>query len=89
MKISDCEPSVSPDGNAVTFTLSVRGHEAQAVITRDALEKYFWLPPGADVTRTLRTFEDGHSRIISVAQRKFLARPEEQLSLTARDFVSS
>jgi hypothetical protein len=89
MKISDCEPSVSPDGNAVTFTLSVRGLQAHAVITRDALEKHFWLPPGADVTRTLRTFEDGHNRIISVAQRKFLARPEEQLSLTAKDFVSS
>jgi hypothetical protein len=87
VKISDCEPSVSADGHMVTFTLSVRGRETQAVITRDALEKHFWLPSGADVTRTLRTFEDGHNRIISVAQRKFLARPDEQLSLTANDFA--
>jgi hypothetical protein len=72
----------------VTFTLSVRGRETQAAITRDALEKHFWLPSGADVARTLRTFEDGHSRIISVAQRKFLARPEGQLSLTANDFAN-
>ncbi|MEM5461926.1 DUF1488 family protein [Paraburkholderia phytofirmans] len=57
-------------------------------MARDALEEHFWLPRGADATRTLRTFQDGRNRIVAVAQRKLLARPDEPLWLTVNDFVA-
>ncbi|MFM0015991.1 DUF1488 family protein [Paraburkholderia sediminicola] len=88
MEVFDRAPAVSPDGRAVVFMLSIRGHEVEGAITRDALEDHFWLPRSADVTRTLKTFENGRNRIVAVAQRKFLARPDERLSLTANDFVA-
>lgn len=37
--------------------------------------------------RTLKTFETGRNRIVAVAQRKLLARPDEPLWLTVDDFV--
>jgi hypothetical protein len=49
---------------------------------------HFWLPRSADATRTLKTFENGRNRIVAVAQRKLLARPDERLSLTANDFLA-
>jgi hypothetical protein len=49
---------------------------------RDTLDVHFWLPPGADASRTLRTFEDGRKRIVAVAKRKVLARRERSVRLT-------
>jgi hypothetical protein len=86
MVVLDRAPTVSPDGCAVVFVLSVRGRKVEGAIARDALEDHFWLPRGADAERTLKTFENGRSRIVAVAQRKLLARPDERLSLTAKDF---
>jgi hypothetical protein len=54
---------------------------------RAALEEHFWLPAGADPARTLKAFEDGRNRIVAVAQRKLLARPDEPLWLTVNDFL--
>ncbi|MFM0503514.1 DUF1488 family protein [Paraburkholderia caffeinilytica] len=88
MEVLDRAPTVSPDGRTVVFILSTRGREAECAIARDALEEHFWLPRGADVTRTLRTFENGRNRIVAVAQRKLLARPNEPLWLTVNDFVT-
>jgi Tol biopolymer transport system component len=88
MEVPDRAPTVSPDGRAVVFTLSIRGREVEGVIARDALEECFWLPCGADETRTLKTFGNGRNRIIAVAQRKSLARPDGRLSLTIDDFVT-
>ena len=88
MVVLDRAPTVSPDGRAVVFMVSIRGREVEGAIARDALEEHFWLPRSADAERTLKTFENGRSRIVAVAQRKLLARPDERLSLTANDFVT-
>ncbi|WP_120295032.1 DUF1488 family protein [Paraburkholderia sp. BL23I1N1] len=82
MEILDRAPAVSPDGRAVVFTLSIHGREVEGAIARDALEEHFWLPRSADATLTLKTFEHGRNRIVAVAQRKLLARPDEPLWLT-------
>jgi hypothetical protein len=87
MEVSDRAVAVSPDGRAVVFTLSVRGREIEGAVARDALEQHFWLPRGADAARMLRIFGYGRERIVAVAQRKHLARPDEPLWLTARDFA--
>lgn len=88
MKVLDRAPTVSPDGRAVIFILSTRGRDVECVIARDALEDHFWLPRGADATRTLRAFENGRNRIVAVAERKLLARPDEPLRLAVNDFVT-
>ncbi|MFM0341900.1 DUF1488 family protein [Paraburkholderia fungorum] len=88
MEVLDRAPAVSPDGRAVVFTLSIRGREVEGAIARDALEEHFWLPRSADTTRTLETFENGRNRIVAVAQRRLLARPDEPLWLTVNDFVA-
>jgi len=88
MEVLDRVPAVSPDGRAVVFVLSIRGREVEGAIARDALEDYFWLQHSADPARTLKAFENGRNRILAVAQRKLLARPDEPLWLTANDFVA-
>jgi hypothetical protein len=87
MEVLDRAAAVSPDGRAVVFMLSIRGREVEGAIARDALEEHFWLPRSADLARTLKAFDDGRNRIVAVAQRKLLARPDEPLWLTANDFV--
>lgn len=88
MEVLDHVPAVSSDGRAVFFMLSMRGREVECAVARDALEEHFWLPRGADEMRTLNTFETGRNRIVAVAERKLLARPDERLWLTANDFVT-
>jgi hypothetical protein len=88
MEVLDRAAAVSPDGRAVVFMLSIRGREVEGAIARDALEEHFWLPRSADATRTFKTFENGRNRIVAVAQRKLLVRPDEPLRLTANDFVT-
>lgn len=87
MEVLDRAPAVSPDGRAVVFMLSMRGREVEGAIALEALEAHFWLPRGADPARTLKTFETGRNRIVAVAQRKLLARPEESVWLSVNDFV--
>jgi hypothetical protein len=88
MEVLERAAAVSPDGRAVIFTLSIRGREVECAVTRDALEEHFWLPLGADATRMLKTFENGRNRLFAVAQRKYLARPDESPRLTTNDFVT-
>ena len=88
MEVLDRAAAVSPDGRVVVFMLSIRGREVEGTVARDALEEHFWLPRDADATRTLRTFENGRNRIVAVAHRKLLARPDEPLQLTVNDFVA-
>jgi hypothetical protein len=87
MEVVDRAAAVSPDRRAVAFMLLIRGREVKCAAAREVLEEHFWLPPDADAARTLRTFENGRSRIIAVAQRKLLARPDERLWLTVNDLV--
>ncbi|WP_307857222.1 DUF1488 family protein [Paraburkholderia aspalathi] len=63
------------------------GPASQCAITREALEAHFWLPPGANEVRTLKTFVDGRERIIAVAERKMRARPDRPVLLTVGDFL--
>lgn len=88
MQVSDYAVAVSPDGRAVIFTLSTRGREVEAAVACEALEEHFWLPHGADTARTLRTFENGRERIVAIAMRKHLARPDMPLRLTTSDFAN-
>ncbi|XUW93149.1 DUF1488 domain-containing protein (plasmid) [Burkholderia sp. M6-3] len=88
MEVLDLAPVVSPDGRAVVFMLSICGREVEGAIARDALVQHFWLPRSADPARTLKAFQNGRNRIVAVAQRKLLARPDEPLWLTANDFVA-
>lgn len=73
MDVLDFAPSVSPDGSKIAFRLSERIGSADCAIVREALEAHFWLPPGADEVRMLKTFADGCERIIAVAERKVRA----------------
>ncbi|HEX7911686.1 MAG TPA: DUF1488 family protein [Paraburkholderia sp.] len=87
MEVLDRAPAVSPDGLSVVFILSARGRDVEGTVSRAALKEHFWLPPDADAPRTLKTFENGRDRIVAVAQRKLLARPDEPLWLAVDDFV--
>jgi hypothetical protein len=79
-------PLIDPDGRRLNFTLSLRGREVDCSISREALERHFWLQPGASDTRILKAFEDGRGRILAVAERKALAHASERISLGATDF---
>ena len=75
MDVSDFALGVSSDRNEVAFRLSGRMRGAECVITRQALEDHFWLPPGADARRMLKTFADGPKRITAIAERKSMTHP--------------
>jgi hypothetical protein len=86
MDVVDRAPSVSPDGRGIVFHLSGNRCEVECVITREALEEYFWLPSGADSARMLKTFADGRQRIIATAERKMRAHSDQTVRLTIADF---
>ncbi|CAB3808588.1 hypothetical protein LMG28614_06841 [Paraburkholderia ultramafica] len=88
MEVLDLAAAVSPDRRAVVFMLSIRGREIECAVARDALEAHFWLPRDAGEMLTLKTFENGRNRIVAVAQRKLLARPDGRLWLAANGFVT-
>ncbi|WP_429364307.1 DUF1488 family protein [Paraburkholderia sp. GAS32] len=60
----------------------------ECVITRQALEDHFWLPPGADARRTLKTFADGQKRIAAIAERKSLTHPDQPVRLSSSDLAT-
>jgi hypothetical protein len=88
MDVSDFAPGVSSDRNEVAFRLSGRMHGAECVITRQALEDHFWLPPGADARRMLKTFADGQKRITAIAERKSMTHPGQPVRLSSSDFAT-
>ncbi|RFU44534.1 DUF1488 family protein [Paraburkholderia sp. DHOC27] len=88
MEVLDRMATVSPDGRAVVFTVTIRDRDVECTIARDALEEYFWLPHDADTTRVLRTFENGRKRIAAVAQRKSLVHPGQPVRLSGSDFAT-
>jgi hypothetical protein len=77
---------LASDGTAVLFPVFVGGREAHCLITRDALEQFFWLPPDADDARVLKAFADGRNRIVALAVRRALRVRTDSLKLTASDF---
>lgn len=86
METLDLEPQISADRRAVMFALVHRSGPVDCVISRAALEAYFWLTPNADDARMLKTFHEGSNRIHAIAHRKLLAHPASRLELTAADF---
>jgi hypothetical protein len=56
MDVSDFAPDVSSSRDEVAFQLSGRMRVAACVITRQALEDHFWLPPGGTHIACSKTF---------------------------------
>lgn len=59
------------------------------VVSRAALETYFWLAPNADDAQTLKVFNHGFGRICAIAERMLLAHPSNRLELSAPDFAKA
>jgi len=74
------------DGTAVVFPISIGGREVRCSLTRDALERFFWLPPDASEARVLKAFADGRNRIFALAARRAMRAKADSLKLAARDF---
>jgi hypothetical protein len=81
------EPCVSSDGRVVAFVAFFRNQSVQCSITRDALERHFWLPAGANEARVLKAFADGHQRITAAVERRMLKRTGVPIALSAADFA--
>jgi hypothetical protein len=81
------EPSLVENGRAVMFTVVAAGREVKTLITKAALEQYFWLSPDADESHVLRTFSDGRHRITAVTQRMALRSGATEVRLDAEDFA--
>jgi hypothetical protein len=77
---------LTADGTALMFPIFVGGREVRCLLTRDALEQFFWLPPDADQARMLKAFTDGRNSILALAVRKAMLAKTESLKLTASDF---
>jgi hypothetical protein len=87
MKSPVPEPQISADKNNLTFVLHRRGEPVTCIVSRSALETYFWLAPDADDIRTLKVFSNGFGRIHAIAERKLLAHPSKHVELSAPDFA--
>ena len=74
------------DGTAVAFPILIGGREVHCSLTRDALERFFWLPPDASEARVLKAFADGRNRIFALAARRAMRAKADSLKLAARDF---
>ena len=87
MKAPPPEPLISADKRSLTFVMHWRAQPVTCVVSRAALEAYFWLAPSADDARTLRVFRDGFGRIHAIAERKLLAHRWKHLELSTADFA--
>jgi hypothetical protein len=85
-KIRASETLLESDGAAVAFPFFAGGRAVRCLITRDALEQFFWLPAHADEARVLKTFTDGRGRIVALALRMALRAKSDSLTLKASDF---
>ena len=86
MDALELESSVSTEGRAVVFVLSLCGREVECIVTREALEQHFWVQPDASEARILRAFADGRRRIMAVAERKMRVHAGARIALTVDDF---
>ncbi|MCP3725231.1 DUF1488 domain-containing protein [Paraburkholderia sp. CNPSo 3272] len=78
-----------PFPRIVAAGCGVEGNAIECVITREALEHYFWLGPRACEARLLKTFHDAYAPIRAMAERKLLAQHQTSLTLTVADFEHS
>lgn len=80
------EASVSSDRKLVIFVAHICRRALRCSITRDALERHFWAPIGANEARLLKAYTDGHGRIAAAVERRMLRAPDEPIKLNAADF---
>src|SRR5471032_308766 len=80
------EPTVVGGGLAVAFELIAAGRVVKCTVSRESLQHYFWLQPGADDARVLKIFNDGRQRIVAVAERKARRFATASIHLEAADF---
>jgi hypothetical protein len=80
------EAVVIEGGLAVAFELIAAGRVVKCTVSRESLQHYFWLQPGADDARVLRIFNDGRQRIVAVAERKARRLTVDSIQLEAADF---
>lgn len=78
--------ALSTNGQSVTFDIVVQKRPIGCSITRDALERHFWLERGADDSHLTKAFGNGQRRITAVAERKALAKGGSHVLITAEDF---
>ena len=80
------EPVVVDGGHAIAFELVAAGRVVRCTVSREALQDYFWLQPGADDARMLKTFNDGRGRIVAIAERKARRLAATTIHLEMSDF---
>lgn len=80
------EPTIVGGGLAVAFELVAAGRVVKCTVSRESLQHYFWLQPGADDARVLKIFNDGRQRIVAVAERKARRLAATSIHLEAVDF---
>jgi hypothetical protein len=80
------EAIVVEGGLAVAFELIAADRVVKCTVSRESLQHYFWLQPGADDARVLRVFSDGRQRIVAVAERKARRLTADSIQLEAADF---
>lgn len=74
-------------GRGVAFTVLTRGIPVDCIVTREALERHFWLKPEDGEERMLKIFKDGQNRLCAIAERKLLSHGDLPLTLSAADFT--
>ena len=78
--------TLSQNGSVVHFVATSPGRTIQCAISREALELHFWVPAGADESRLLKAYLDGHKRIAVAVERGLLRKKPEPIVLTIRHF---
>ncbi|MFT4439109.1 DUF1488 family protein [Caballeronia sp. 15715] len=58
----------------------------KCTVSRESLQRFFWLQPDADDARVLKIFIDGRHRIVAIAERKALRLAAASIPLEAGDF---
>ena len=80
------EPVVVDGGHAIAFELVAAGRVVRCTVSRESLQDYFWLQPGADDVRMLKIFNDGRQRIVAIAERKARRLAATTIHLEMSDF---
>ena len=80
------EATVVDGGLAVVFEFIAAGRVVKCKVSRESLQHYFWLQPGADDARVLKIFNDGRQRIAAVAEREARRLAATSIHLDALDF---
>nr|WP_274608195.1 DUF1488 family protein [Paraburkholderia sp. PGU19] len=79
--------SAFADGKLLLFVISARNQSVQCSISRDALERHFWLPAGANNAHTLTVFAHGRQRNTVAAEGRTLKSAGAPIALSAADFA--